>query len=374
LGAKINIDDSIFVDSALNSIIIVDMLSANKKFNLRYTFLREYFRWVDKLSNWNLKRRKTGLAKRHQTGRTFRADIPNVYIHNYGYEWIHLSSIQKSFEFNWVDDPAIADAVVFITIVDEGLNLENKNIFIFYTEPEVYTKVHFNKLSHNFFKKNRVTVITHHPDPAYFLTPTGPFKFIRSIIYTPFLHGAIARDLSSIDGRSRNKKVFTITSALSGIAGNDNKKKYIEKLIERGSELDVYGRFSRAAYSVKNYRGTCAYKYKLLSKYRYNLILENSPDEDWYVTEKIYDALLCGCMPIFHGSRRIYELFPAKWFYHLPSFEDHELDRLEEFMKTDAYLIVANNRKEIADYIDKNFSFFSAIDKVVNHRLVEFTI
>ena len=350
------------------------MLPANKKLNLRYTLLREYFRWVDKFNNWNLKRRKARLVKCHQVARTFRAKIPNVYIHNYGYEWIYLSSIKKSFEFNWVDSPATADTVIFITVVDEGLNLENKNIYIFYTEPEVYTKVHFNKLSRNFFEKNRVTVITHHPDPSYFLTPTGHFKFIRSIIYTPFLHGATAQDMSAIDGCNRNKKVFTITSALSGIAGNDNKKKCIEKLIERGSELDVYGRFSRAAFSVKNYRGTCAYKYRLLGQYKYNLILENSPEEDWYVTEKIYDALLCGCMPIFHGSRRIYELFPQEWFYHLPSFEDDELAKLEEFMNTDAYLTVANHRKEIAEYVDKNFSFLSAIDKAVNHRLFEFTI
>ena len=125
-------NDPILVDSiTLNIIILVDMSSANKNFNLRYTFLREYFRWVDKLSNWNQKRRKARLVKCHQIARNFRAKIPNVYIHNYGYEWIYLSSIQKSFDFNWVDDPKIADTVVYITVVDESLNLENKNIFIF---------------------------------------------------------------------------------------------------------------------------------------------------------------------------------------------------------------------------------------------------
>ena len=345
-----------------------------KKFNLRYFILREYYRWEDKFNSWKISRHKKVLRKRYADSRVLIENVPNVYIHNYGYEWGYLASIKNDFSFNWVDDPAMADAVVFITVVDESLNLENKDIYIFYTEPKVYTKVHFNRLSSNFFEKNRVAVITHHPDPAYFLTPTGPFKFIRSIIYTPSLHGATAQDLNAIDGRSRNKKVFTITSALSGIAGNNNKKIFIEKLIERELDLDVYGRFSRAAFSIKNYIGTCSYKYRLLGQYKYNLILENSPEEDWYITEKIYDALLCGCMPIFHGSRRIYELFPAQWFYHLPSFEDHELDKLEEFIKTDAYLAVANQRKEIAEHIDKNFLFLSAIDKAVNHRLIEFTI
>jgi hypothetical protein len=345
----------------------------NSSFSINYTLFREYYRWLDNLNNWRLKRRKRLLVKRHKA-KTLISEVPNVYIHGYGYEWLYLSSLRQSFDFNLVNDPELADAIVFQSLVDEGLPLKDKDIYLFYGEPRVYSSLHFNKLPQDFFINNRVTVISHHPDPSYFLTPTGPFKFIRSVLYPPFLHGATEQDLALADGKKRRKKIFTITSALSGIAGNDNKKKCIEKFIDRDNGLDVFGRFSRAAFSVKNYRGACTYKFRLLGQYKFNLILENSPEEDWYITEKIYDSLLCGCMPIFHGSDKVRELLPSKWFYHLPSFDDDELDKLEEFMKTDAYLEVANNRKEIAKFIDENFSFYSAIGKVVNHQPLRYLI
>lgn len=343
------------------------------KFSIRYTLFRECYRWLDKFDNWRLKRSKASLVKCHKS-KIGDPNLPNVYIHRYGYEWLYLSSLRRSFNFNLVTDPLLADAVVFQSLVDENLPLKDKDVYLFYGEPKVYSSLHFNKLSEDFFRNNRVTVISHHPDPSYFLTPTGPFKFIRSALYPPFLHGATEQDLVDADGNDRRKKIITITSALSGISGNDNKKKFIEKFIARDKELNVFGRFSRAASSVKNYRGTCAYKYRLLIQYRFNLILENSPEEEWYITEKIYDSLLCGCMPIFHGSDKVRELLPPEWFYHLPSFEDEELDKLEEFMKTDAYLEVANNRKEIANFIDQNFSFYSAIEKVVNHVPLKYLI
>lgn len=340
---------------------------SKKKFNLRYFLLREFYRWEDKFNGWRIHRHKQVLRKRYERNRVLLEKVPNIYIHNYGYEWVYQSSIQDKFLFNLVTDPEKSDAIIFQTKVDESLKLKNKDIYLFYGEPKIYTQVHFNNLSQNFFDDNRVTVISHHPSPLYFLDRVGPYKFIRAILHNPYFHAATAEDLSAMDGKIRKKTMFTITSALAGIEANDNKKKYIEKLIERGCEIDLFGRFSRAAFSVKNYRGTCAYKYKLLGQYKYNLILENTPDEDWWISEKIYDALLCGCMPIYHGSNKIFEVLPSEWFYYLPNFEDSELQKMEEFIKTDAYLIISSNRKEIADFIDKNFSFFSAIEKIVNH-------
>lgn len=350
------------------------MFLADKNFNLKYFITREGSRWKGKFSDWQLDRYKKALNKRYELEQIPLANSPKVYIHKYDYHWLYLASIRKSFEYKLVSSPEEADAIIFQTNVDESLNLENKDIYIFYGEPEIYTKVHFSKLSKDFFEKNRVTIISHHPDPAYFLTPTGPFKFIRTILFDPFLHSATIEDLEKIDGSDRKKSIFTITSALSGIAGNDNKKRGIEKIIEKGIKLDLYGRISRAAVSIKNYKGTCTYKYKLMKKYKYNLILENSPEEEWWVSEKIYDALICGCMPIYYGSDKVFKILPSDWFYFLPSFEDDELAKLQKFINSDAYLTIANNRREIAEYVDRNFSFFSAIETAVNHKPFQFYI
>jgi hypothetical protein len=55
----------------------------------------------------------------------------------------------------------------------------------------------------------------------------------------------------------------------------------------------------------------------------------------------------------------------------LPSFEDEELQKLDNFLKTDAYLSVANHRQEIADFIDQNYSFYSMIDKFLSGKPIQ---
>jgi len=42
------------------------------------------------------------------------------------------------------------------------------------------------------------------------------------------------------------------------------------------------------------------------------------------------------------------------------------VEKLNDFLKTDAYLRVANNQIEIAQFINKNFSFYAAIENIVN--------
>ena len=56
--------------------------------------------------------------------------------------------------------------------------------------------------------------------------------------------------------------------------------------------------FSDFAYKFPEYRGPCPNKFTELAKYRYALIIEN--ESDW-VTEKLFDALSAGCVPIFIG-------------------------------------------------------------------------
>ena len=135
--------------------------------------------------------------------------------------------------------------------------------------------------------------------------------------------------------------------------------------------FDLYGRFSRDVFTLPNYRGLCAFKYKLLARYRYNLVIENSPSELGYITEKIFDALICGCMPIFHGTDKVFEILPKEWFYYLPSLDNDELNKLNNFLKTDAYLRVAKHRKEIADFIDKNYSFYSMVEKFLSNEPIQ---
>lgn len=57
------------------------------------------------------------------------------------------------------------------------------------------------------------------------------------------------------------------------------------------------------------YRGPCESKYEVLSRYRFSLCFENMSMKG-YVTEKIFDCLYAGCIPIYLGAENIAELIP----------------------------------------------------------------
>jgi hypothetical protein len=52
---------------------------------------------------------------------------------------------------------------------------------------------------------------------------------------------------------------------------------------------------------------------EVFSRYRYALVMENS-DSPGYVSEKILHAFLSGTVPIYYGSRFVFEIFNAKAF------------------------------------------------------------
>ncbi len=53
---------------------------------------------------------------------------------------------------------------------------------------------------------------------------------------------------------------------------------------------------------------------ELYSRYRYALVMENSNDATGYVSEKILHAFLAGTVPIYFGSRLVFDIFNAKAF------------------------------------------------------------
>jgi len=83
----------------------------------------------------------------------------------------------------------------------------------------------------------------------------------------------------------------------------------------RSGHCDVYGRHWPAGVS----RGQSRFgqwsltKYKILEQYDFNLCFENSLIP-YYCSEKIWQAIYCGCLPIYYGQASIYQDFPEDSF------------------------------------------------------------
>jgi len=93
------------------------------------------------------------------------------------------------------------------------------------------------------------------------------------------------------------------------ISNGDSRSGREARVIALEQELPVhhYGRWRSTHRREDAGRGT---KLALLGRYRFNLAYENCIDRD-YVTEKWFDCLLAGCVPVYLGAPNIADFAPA---------------------------------------------------------------
>jgi hypothetical protein len=71
------------------------------------------------------------------------------------------------------------------------------------------------------------------------------------------------------------------------------------------------------------YRGPCASKYEVLARYEFSLCLENMAMKG-YLTEKLFDCLYAGAIPLYLGAKDIEDLVPREAFVDCREFGSWE--------------------------------------------------
>jgi hypothetical protein len=101
-----------------------------------------------------------------------------------------------------------------------------------------------------------------------------------------------------------------------------------------------------------NYRGTIESKSETMKDYKFAIAYENVKDELGYITEKIFDVFIAGCVPIYWGAKNITSYVPENCFIdrrkfntnealydYLNSMPDHQyreyLDKIEEYLRSE---------------------------------------
>ena len=69
-----------------------------------------------------------------------------------------------------------------------------------------------------------------------------------------------------------------------------------------------------------SYKGSAKSKFEVLAKARFCICYENAKDIPGYITEKIFDSLFAGCVPIYWGEPQIESLVPASCFIDFRQF------------------------------------------------------
>ena len=159
----------------------------------------------------------------------------------------------------------------------------------------------------------RVRTISLHSGEVFFNN-----YFYSCICAKPYFPTAIPR-------RKLNRTVVIVAGAKSrgdpDIVARANKidllqvRRQLAMVGHRAGLCDVYGRNWPAGVSRGESRlgDWSLAKYKILERYDFNLCFENSL-VPYYCSEKIWQAIHCGCLPIYYGQASIYEDFSEDSF------------------------------------------------------------
>jgi hypothetical protein len=287
---------------------------------------------------------------------------------DFPYTRFYQSTINKNLDFFLVDDIHDAEVVVFINAINPAVVSKNQKVILFFCEPRAYCYLYQSRIPKDFLGQRNITVISHlEPSEfisgAFFDLPDTKITHIKSIPHVHFHHMASESELMTIS-EEKSKLLCSVVTGFNGVPGYKDRQTFLEKLSASNPNFDLYGRYGKIIRRMSSYRGFAAIKYQTIGAYKYSLTIENS-NEDWYISEKIFDALMCGCMPIYHGTERIFDLIPHDWFYYLPDLSDRSIELVNQLIQTDQYKKVSLNRVAIANTIDQSFSFYHKLNRVL---------
>jgi hypothetical protein len=114
----------------------------------------------------------------------------------------------------------------------------------------------------------------------------------------------------------------------------------------------------------KRYKGSTPSKIDTIKNYKFCICYENMRNQRGYITEKIFDAMLAGTIPIYWGATNITDYIPADCFVSRENFANNQelylfmknmpedtynsyINRIRDFLSSDkAYLFSKKNFRD----------------------------
>lgn len=158
---------------------------------------------------------------------------------------------------------------------------------------------------------------------------SGPDDFAPKPDYMPAIWyiGNSFGDLNEMSPPQKIERCCWITSGIDRTANHRKRLAFIKLLRDNNFKFDLYGRNLPEWSGVY---GTLQNKWYGMAPYYYNLSIENYAENGWYVSEKLWDALLAWCLPIYYGGSAADKLLPPGSFLRLPSLDEKGLAYIRE--------------------------------------------
>ncbi len=130
---------------------------------------------------------------------------------------------------------------------------------------------------------------------------TGSDDFAPQPDYMPAIwyHAKSFNDLNEMPIPEKVAPCSWVTSGINRTVNHRQRLDFLKSLHASGTKFDLYGRDLPKWFPSQ---GELGHKWHGMAPYYYNLSIENYADNSWYVSEKLWDALLAWCLPIYYGE------------------------------------------------------------------------
>jgi len=180
-----------------------------------------------------------------------------------------------------------------------------------------------NPVTHLFsFWHSRVydRILTHSPD----------VRDARQIRSLPYLNSWVDPELAMPGVVTKQHQLSIIASTLTLFAGHKLRANFVNNLLSRRPDLERHTFGKGRAQELTNKRDG-------LQNYRFSIAIENSCIPS-YITEKFYDCIITGCIPLYYGAPDIADYFPADSYISLPINDFEESYRIVDRLSESEYL------------------------------------
>jgi hypothetical protein len=126
-------------------------------------------------------------------------------------------------------------------------------------------------------------------------------------------------------------------------------------------ELDLYG---PGWNGYLDWKGAIPQKWDVLKNYKFSFCFENMGNQRGYITEKIFDCFVGGCVPIYLGAVNITDYIPKECFIDWRDFSSE--DELYFFMKNMNEETYQNYIDAIKKYFESPQAQLYSIDNFIN--------
>ncbi len=195
----------------------------------------------------------------------------------------------------------------------------------------------------------------------YVVTCQTNLQHPRKILYHQLMPWYIGKSYDELNNKNKKnaktKTLSIISSVKSSTKGHRERLKFIEKLTKHfGNEIDIFGRGFKEI--EKKWDG--------IAPYRYTIVIENSFYPDYW-TEKLADAYLAECYPLYYGCPNIGEYFAKDSITTIDIRKPDEAIRIiEKTIAEKNYELFLPKIQKAKQLVLDKYQIFSSLDKIIS--------